>query len=142
MSRVRLWWVVGCAALALAACRGGGARAGRTAGGSAASESAASESATSESAARETSPRPIPDAARGDKPTPATVPQLLDAGSYVGRLVEVTGRCLGYGPTVPVLGPPPRTRGPRDLGDRPPPGRLLRHRGCDRRDDAHRPRRR
>jgi hypothetical protein len=50
-------------------------------------------------------------------PTKATVHELLASNALVGRMVEVTGRCLGYSSPTVAQGSPPVTRSDWQLED-------------------------
>jgi hypothetical protein len=50
-------------------------------------------------------------------PTPATVHDRLASDALVGRVVEVTGRCLGYSSPTVAKGSPPVTRSDWQLED-------------------------
>lgn len=50
-------------------------------------------------------------------PTNATVHELLASNALVGRMVEVTGRCLGYSSPTVAQGSPPVTRSDWQLED-------------------------
>ena len=50
-------------------------------------------------------------------PTTATVHELLASDALVGRVVEVTGRCLGYSSPTVAKGSPPVTRSDWQLED-------------------------
>ena len=50
-------------------------------------------------------------------PTTATVHELLASNALVGRMVEVTGRCLGYSSPTVAQGSPPVTRSDWQLED-------------------------